>query len=75
MDVKIYINSTINSKLFEKRVSDVMDQLGLQAEFISVDHSKASSQHPFYTPALYIDGNLISSGKVLSKEEILKCFL
>ena len=48
-------------------------ELNLQAEITKItDLSKMSDYGVMMTPALAIDGTLVSSGKVLDKDEIKK---
>lgn len=75
MEIKLNITSNIKGKIFEKRVLDVVNELGLDANVTTVNYSPFSSERSFYTPTLYINGELVSSGKVLSKEEITHYFL
>ncbi|WP_280769746.1 thioredoxin family protein [Salipaludibacillus daqingensis] len=75
MQVKIYITSNIKGKMFEKRVSDVLNDLGLDAEVITINRSPSSSEKAFYTPALFVNNELVSSGSLLSKEEITHFFM
>ena len=60
--------------MFEKRVLDVINELGIDADIVTVGRSP-SSERAFYTPALYVNDKLVSSGKVLSKEEITHFFM
>lgn len=50
-----------------------IQDLHVQAEIVKVtDISKISEYGVMTTPALAIDGKVVSAGKVLSKEDILK---
>jgi len=74
LKVEVYITSNIKGKMFEKRVSDVINEIGLDANLVTINHSP-SSERVFYTPALYVNDKLVSSGRVLSKEEITHFFM
>ncbi|MCE7793529.1 thioredoxin family protein [Salipaludibacillus sp. CUR1] len=75
MEIKICITSNINGKVFEKRVTEVISELGIKADILTVHDLPRSPEKVFYTPALFINDRMLSSGKVLSKEEITQFFM
>ncbi|WP_416151334.1 thioredoxin family protein [Salipaludibacillus sp. HK11] len=75
MIIKLYITSNINGKTFEKRVSDVVKELGIDANIVIINRSPIPPDKVIFTPALYVNDQLVSSGKVLSKEEITHFFM
>ncbi len=53
----------------------VVKELGLQAEIVKVtDIDKITGYGVMMPPAIVIDGTVVSSGKLLNKEEIKKIF-
>lgn len=75
MEIKIVITSNIKGKLFAKRVMEVIDDLGIEASISTVSQTAPVERTTFYTPALFVDDRMLTSGKVLSKEEITHFFL
>lgn len=60
-------------KQLTANVEDAIVEIGIGAEIVKVtDIDKITGYAVMMTPALVIDGRVVSSGKVLSKEEIKK---
>ena len=57
----------------EKNAEDAVKSAGLEAEIVKVsDMTEIMNYGVTRTPALVVDGNVKSSGKVLKADEILK---
>ncbi|MDQ0256546.1 hypothetical protein J2S74_003966 [Evansella vedderi] len=75
MDVKLFIKSNINGRIVEKRLFEVIEDMGLQAN-IEIHHEDPPYMDGvFYTPTLIVDNRIVSSGKVLSKDEMTQFFM
>lgn len=75
MDIKLFIKSNINGKVVEKRLFEVINSIGLQAN-IEIHHEDPPNlDGVFYTPTLIVDNEVVSSGKVLSKDEMTQFFM
>lgn len=73
MQIKLLVTSCINSKLFEKRVVEAVEAKGIFANIEKIDSLPDIMKYGVvYTPALVVDGKVVSSGKILSKEEIAR---
>lgn len=71
MQIKILVSTSINCKIFEKRVYEAVAAKGIYAEIERIDYLPDMIKFGvIYTPALIVEGKLVSSGKILSKEEI-----
>ncbi|MCT8137554.1 thioredoxin family protein [Anaerobacillus sp. CMMVII] len=71
MEIKLLVATCINSKLFEKRVLEVVEAKGIYADIEKIDYLPDAIKYGvIYTPALVVNGKVVSSGKVLSTEEI-----
>ncbi|SDZ03166.1 Thioredoxin domain-containing protein [Evansella caseinilytica] len=75
MEVKLFINPNINGKIVEKRLMEVLGDIGLQVDLEVYHEDPPFTEGVFYTPTLIVDDRIVSSGKVLSKEEIIHFFL
>lgn len=71
MQIKLLVASGINCKLFEKRVFEVIEGKGIYVDIERIDYLPDILKYGVvYTPALVINGKVVSSGKILSTEEI-----
>lgn len=71
MEIKLLVTSCINCKLFEKRVLEAVETKGIFVDIEKIDYlSDAIKYGVIYMPALVVNGKVVSSGKVLSTEEI-----
>jgi small redox-active disulfide protein 2 len=62
-------------KQLSANAEEALKELNIQAEIGKVtDIGKITEYGVMMTPALAVDGEVVSSGKVLSKEEIKKIF-
>ena len=59
--------------MLEKTVREVVEELSVEAEIEHVRDMKGIMEYPILTaPGLVINEKLVSSGKVASKEEVIK---
>ncbi|RXI98363.1 thioredoxin family protein [Anaerobacillus alkaliphilus] len=73
MEIKLLVTSSINCKLFERRVLEAVEAKGIYAEIEKIDSFPDAKKYGvIYMPALVVNGKVVSSGKLLSKEEILR---
>lgn len=73
MEIKLLVTSCINCKLFEKRVFDAIAVKGIYADIEKIDYLPDAFKYGVvYMPALIVDGKVLSSGKILSTEEIIR---
>jgi len=73
MNVKILGSGCPNCNRLEANVKEAAKNLGIEAEFEKVTDMKAIvSYGVMRTPALVVDGKVISSGRVLSVNEAEK---
>lgn len=71
MQIKLLMNNSINCKVFEKRVLDALKSKKIYAEIEKIDYlPDIMSFGVIYTPALVVNGEVVSSGKLLSVEQI-----
>lgn len=71
MQIKILVATSINCKLFEKRVYEAVSAKGIYAEIERIHYLPDMIKYGVvYTPALVVEGKVVSSGKILSTEEI-----
>ncbi len=62
-----------NCQTLEQNARDAAQELGLEAEFDKItDMSKLADLGILMTPGLMVDGEVKSSGKVLSKSQIVE---
>ena len=72
MKVKILGSGCKNCKNLEENAREAVRELGLAAEFEKVTDFKAiASYGVLKTPGLVVDEKLISSGKVLTVDQII----
>ncbi|MBB5174370.1 thioredoxin family protein [Texcoconibacillus texcoconensis] len=71
MHLKVFTSSDINCKVFEKNIQEVVNELHntISIEWIT-DVNNFHLHGIFFTPTLLIDDQLVSNGKILTKEEI-----
>ncbi len=73
MQIKLLVTTCINCKLFERRVIEAIETKGIYADIERIDYLPDVFKHGvIYTPALVIDGKVVSSGKLLSTDEIFR---
>ena len=73
MQIKIYGSGCPRCKQLEANTRKALSELGIQAEIEKViDMAKIIEAGIMMTPALEIDGKVVSSGKLLESEEIKK---
>ncbi|WNF35871.1 thioredoxin family protein [Bacillaceae bacterium IKA-2] len=71
MQIKILVSTSINCKIFEKRVYEAVSAKGIFAEIERIHYLPDMLKYGvIYTPALVIEGKLVSSGKILTSEAI-----
>ncbi len=71
MQIKLLLATGINCKLFEKRVIEVIKAKGVYADIERIDYRPDVLKYGvFYTPALVINEKVVSSGRLLSTDEI-----
>ncbi|MBU9710306.1 thioredoxin family protein [Evansella tamaricis] len=75
MDVKLLINQNINGRIVEKRLLEVLEDMGLKAEVEILLNDAEQPEGIFFTPTLIVNNQVVSSGKVLSKEEMSQFFM
>jgi len=72
MEIKILGPGCINCQKVEKLVREVVAETGVAADIEKVsDIMKIAKYGVFGTPAVVVDGNVKSVGKIPKKEEIL----
>lgn len=73
MEIKVLGGGCANCRLLKKNVQDALQALGLEAEIKEVsDYAEIASYGLMSTPALVVDGEVKSYGRVPSAEEIMK---
>lgn len=71
MKIKILVSTNINCKIFEKRVYEAVSTKGIYAEIERIYYLPDMIKYGvIYTPALIVEGKVVSSGKILSTKEI-----
>lgn len=71
MQIKLLVTSCINCKLFEKRVFEAIEAKGIYADIERINYLPDAVQYGVvYMPALVINDKVVSSGKILSTDEI-----
>lgn len=69
--IKILGGGCANCKRLEALTREVVADLGLEAEFIKVtDHDEIMKYPILSTPALVVDEQVLSSGRIPAKSEI-----
>ncbi|MGM0419466.1 MAG: thioredoxin family protein [Bacillota bacterium] len=71
MKIVVYGSGCKNCDTTEKRIKEVVDQMGLEAEVThDFDINSAADKGIMLTPAVTIDGEIISEGQVPARDEI-----
>ena len=71
MEIKVLGPGCQKCHELDKRTREVVRELGIDADVEYVQDIKQLVEHAIlFPPGLVINGNLVSSGKVLSKKEI-----
>lgn len=71
MKIQILGKGCPNCRRLEQNAREAAAELGLQIEIEKVtDSDRITNMGVLFTPGLAVDGRLISSGKVLSKQEV-----
>ncbi len=71
LNIKILGGGCANCKRLEALAHEVVDALGLQAEFIKVtDHAEIMKYPILSTPGLVVNEKVVSAGRIPSKIEI-----
>jgi small redox-active disulfide protein 2 len=71
MNIKVLGSGCANCVRLEKRVVEVLDEMNLQADVEHVtDYKSIMSYGIMSTPGLVINGQVKSSGRIPSKDEI-----
>ncbi len=71
LNIKILGGGCANCKRLEMLTREVVNELGIEAEFIKVTDHNEIMQYPILsTPALVVDEQVLSSGRIPSKPEI-----
>jgi small redox-active disulfide protein 2 len=75
MEIKVLGSGCSRCNDLEKRVKDVLAELGIAANVEHVtDLKEIAAMGVFMTPSLVIDGKVSSQGKIPSKDELKKLF-
>jgi len=73
MDIKVLGTGCAKCRAVEKEVRQVLSELGIEAEVEEVkDMAKIMQYKVMMTPGLVIDGKVVSSGHVPSKNDVRK---
>ncbi len=73
MDIKVLGTGCAKCKAVEKTVKEVLAELNIDAEVEDVrDMAKIMEYKVMMTPGLVIDGKVVSSGRVPSKNDVKK---
>ncbi|MDG5786815.1 thioredoxin family protein [Evansella sp. AB-P1] len=75
MEVKLLVSANINGKIVEKRLMEVLNDIGMQVELEILYKDTHIIDGVFYTPTLIVNNQIVSSGKVLSKDEMCQFFM
>lgn len=75
LNIQIYVNENIKGRVFEQRVKEVIEELGIEADVMISSERPDASVHVFYSPALIIDQKVVATGKLLSRDEIVHYFM
>jgi len=72
MKVQILGSGCTKCKLLEQHAREAVSELGIQAEIVKVmDTDAIMEMGVMMTPALAIDGEVKSVGKVLTKDQVI----
>ncbi len=73
MIIKVLGTGCAKCQQLEKNTKDAIAELGIDAEIDHVTDINKIMEYPILTtPGLVIDENLVCSGKVASKDEVIK---
>jgi small redox-active disulfide protein 2 len=73
MEIKVLGPGCVRCEQVEKLIREVLTETGVEANVVKVkDFKQIASHGVFGTPAVVIDGEVKSVGKIPKKEEILK---
>ncbi|MDC7240025.1 MAG: thioredoxin family protein [Spirochaetales bacterium] len=73
MKIQILGSGCPKCKLLEEKVRESVDELGIKAEVVKVtDMEEILDMGVMMTPALAIDGDVKSVGKVLSIDQVIE---
>jgi small redox-active disulfide protein 2 len=73
MDIRVLGSGCSRCNELERRVRDVLAELGIAASVEHVtDLKEIAAMGVFMTPSLVIDGKVSSQGKIPSKDELKK---
>jgi small redox-active disulfide protein 2 len=73
MEIRVLGSGCSRCNELEKRVKDVLAELGIAADVEHVtDLKEIAAMGVFMTPSLVIDGKVSSQGKIPSKNELKK---
>lgn len=73
MKIEILGTGCRKCKLLYKLVDETIRELGMEAELVKVEDVQAMMDRGvMITPALFIDGEAVSVGKVPKKEELVQ---
>ncbi|OIJ10244.1 hypothetical protein BKP35_14185 [Anaerobacillus arseniciselenatis] len=73
MQIKLLVTTCINCKIFEKRLLEAIETKGIYANIERIDYLPDVLKFGVvYTPALVVNGQVVSSGKLLSTEDICR---
>jgi small redox-active disulfide protein 2 len=73
MNIKILGPGCAKCHMLEKSVQEAVKELNIQADVEYVKDIKKIMEYPILTtPGLVIDEKVVSSGKALSKDEVVK---
>jgi small redox-active disulfide protein 2 len=71
LNIKILGGGCANCRRLEALTREVVAELGLEAEFIHVTEAEEIYEYPILsTPALVVDEQVLSSGRIPAKSEI-----
>ena len=73
MEIKVLGTGCAKCMQLEKTVKEAVKELGIDAKIEDVKDIKKIMQYPILTtPGLVIDGKVVCSGKIPSKDEVKK---
>ena len=73
MKIEVLGSGCAKCKRLEKNVKKALKKAGIEAEISKVeDINEIMNMGVMITPALAIDGNVVSTGKVLSPDDVLE---
>lgn len=73
MKLQILGSGCPSCKMLEGQARAAIEEMGIEAEIVKVtDIDKIMDMGVMMTPALGIDDNVVSTGKILKKEQIIE---